>query len=230
MRVFEDTRHLAFGKLAIVFVGFLSLSFAGCLRVQGTIFRDGSAELQLEYLLPRGTLDTERLKFASPDIEILAARIQPRRRTGRSSLGGRLEAYFQLRTDDLGSLSDAYMFRFVTVTKLQQAARVPPDNVSGLTVKIRNDQDPRRDLETVRLRLSFISQPVVIQLTFPGRITSSNADSIDENRATWRFSCADFFADPEVTMTAWYVDASSPSVGREESDRPGLGGGQGRAS
>jgi hypothetical protein len=222
-------RGLVFRRVALVFHALLFLSFAGCLRIEGTIFPHGGADLGLDYQLRHGTLETERLKFVSPNIEIVAAEVRPRPGPERGRLGGRgRSAYFHLRAHDLGALSDAYMFRFVTVTKLQK----PRGNVSGLMIKIRNDKDPRRDLKGLRFFLSLVphQEPVVIRLTFPGRVISSDADSIDRDSATWRFSSAAFFGNPEVTMTAWYGNPPKRALDREGSDGTNLGSRQGRAS
>lgn len=213
-------------RLAAILPALLSLSCAGCLRVDGIILPGGGALLRLDYPLRHSTLEVERLKFDSPDIEILAAEVHSQqRKKGRRRGGSVLAANFRLRAHDLGALSDAYMFRFVTVTKLEK------NGLSGLSIKIQNDKDPRRDLKGVRFLLSLTKQePVVIRLRFPGRVVSSDADSTDRNTATWRFACAAFFGDPEVTMTAWYRDPSQRSLGREGSDGTAPGSHQGPAS
>jgi len=161
---------------------FIALAASGCITIDATVERDGSATFRAVYQTGSGATEfLEKRRFASAHVTVDSAKIEE---DGTTTIVGHV--------DDVANVASAKIFRNVDVRRRHTRG------ADVLTIVITNPTpgtiaDRRRPGPTIRI-------------TLPGRVLRANEHAtVDGNTVAWSFTLADFLPRRSIELTVSYA-------------------------
>jgi hypothetical protein len=163
----------------------LLVALQGCL-VTATVDAKGGGTMTMKYRLARGgKIDQARRQMGSPQVKV-----------EKASIDKQNWATFELSAADVRKLSTAPFFRSTVVDLTDGEEK----GTKKLEVKVIHNTQNRLPPALVE----YYGRDVVIAITLPGEIKSSNATSTEGKTATWKYPINDFFAAKENLLQVTY--------------------------
>lgn len=181
----------------------LSLSLAGCFKLEGILNATGGGSLTLSYSVGEDTsVAAVRKQVEGPDVKVENVEIANKRATVRLSFA------------NVSKLGSTPIFKDLKVTWDKD------DKGNGTFVGRYLSAKPQELNDQI---LDKLGREVTIDLTFPGDVVDSNARTVTGNKASWVLPTKDFAGPSGITLKATFklaAAAASPPAASAAAGTP----------